>query len=372
MAWTSHQLSIGVDLHKTQFTVCGLKADGEILHEGIYPCTHEGYDAFSLWVHEAQEKHGLSAVLAVEATGNARYFKNFMENEGFRVKVINTLKFKVVVESVNKTDKRDARVIAAFLAKDFIPESHLCSQYEEDLRRLLKTRSQLVKTIVGLKNNIHGMMLSYGIVTKPSQFQSKKGRQQLRNELEAHTEFNVAAAGVLDCILKVLEDTSASLKEVEQTLERYVEKDDAVAILRTIPGVGLVTSSTIRTWTADIDRFNSYKEYASYCGLVPYLKESNDVTYLGHITKRGPKELRAAMVQVVMGMLRVREKNPDWIFYQRYGYWKSKKSSGKAIIACARKMSRVIYCMLKNKEGFNPEKMKPEKKNSRERLLKVS
>jgi transposase len=107
-----------------------------------------------------------------------------MENEGFRVKVINTLKFKVVVESVNKTDKRDARVIAAFLAKDFIPESHLCSQYEEDLRRLLKTRSQLVKTIVGLKNNIHGMMLSYGIVTKPSQFQSKKGRQQLRNELE--------------------------------------------------------------------------------------------------------------------------------------------------------------------------------------------
>jgi len=27
-----------------------------------------------------------------------------MENEGFTVKVINTLKFKVVVESVNKTD----------------------------------------------------------------------------------------------------------------------------------------------------------------------------------------------------------------------------------------------------------------------------
>jgi len=95
---------------------------------------------------------------------------------------------------------------------------------------------------------------------------------------------------------------------VEQALERYVERDDAVALLRTIPGVGLVTSSTIRAWTADIDRFNRYKEYASYCGLVPYLKESNDVTYLGQITKRGPKELRTAMVQVVMGMLRVREK----------------------------------------------------------------
>ena len=59
----------GVDRHKTQFTVCGLKADGEILHKGIYPCTHEGYDAFSSWTHEAQEKYGLSAVLAIEATG---------------------------------------------------------------------------------------------------------------------------------------------------------------------------------------------------------------------------------------------------------------------------------------------------------------
>jgi len=113
------------------------------------------------------------------------------------------------------------------------------------------------------------MMLSYGIVTKPSQIQSKKGRQQLRNELEAHTEFNVEAAGILDCILKVLEDTSASLKEVEQALERYVERDDAVALLRTIPGVGLVTSSTIRAWTADIDRFNRYKEYASIVDWCP-------------------------------------------------------------------------------------------------------
>ncbi len=61
-------------------------------------------------------------------------------------------------------------------------------------------------------------------------------------------------------------------------------------------------------WSADIGRFYSYKKYASYCGLLPCLKESNDVTYLGHITKREPKELRTAVVQVVMGSSLVLEK----------------------------------------------------------------
>jgi len=45
--------------------------------------------------------------------------------------VINTLKFKVVNESVKKTDKHDAAVIAEFLEKDMLPQSHLCSRKSE-------------------------------------------------------------------------------------------------------------------------------------------------------------------------------------------------------------------------------------------------
>lgn len=357
MAWTNTQLSIGVDLHKTQFTACGLLADGEVVLEGKYICELAGYAQFSKEVEEVAKARELDVVLAVEATGNARFFKNYMENEGYEVKVINTMKFKVIVKSANKTDKRDAYVIASFLARDFIPESHLCSQYDEDLRRLLKLRTQLVKTVVSIKNNIHGMMLSYGIVTQPSQFQSEKGRQQLRNELEAHNNFNVEATGVLDCMLKAIDQTSTSIKEVEKTLEKYVEKDEDVALLRTMPGVGQILSATIRAWTSDIARFESYKEYASFCGLVPYVKQSNESEYYGHITRRGPKELRTAMVQVVMGFLRMQSKNIDWRIYQQYACWKENKSTGKAIVACARKISRIVYCMLKNSEAFDPERM---------------
>lgn len=46
-------------------------------------------------------------------------------------------------------------------------ESHLCDQTSEEIRRMLKTRSILVQATVKMKNQIHGMMLGYGIIRQP-------------------------------------------------------------------------------------------------------------------------------------------------------------------------------------------------------------
>ena len=91
-----------------------------------------------------------------------------------RVQVINTLKFKVVNESVKKTDKQDAVMIAEFLAKDMLPEARLCSEESEELRRLFKSRRGLVRTMVSLKNQIHGLLLGYGMELPAGALQSKK------------------------------------------------------------------------------------------------------------------------------------------------------------------------------------------------------
>ena len=69
--------------------------------------------------------------------------------------VVNTLKFKIVNESVKKTDRHDASTIAEFLEKEMLPEARLCSRESEELRRLLKVRTSLVRTMVGVKNQIH-------------------------------------------------------------------------------------------------------------------------------------------------------------------------------------------------------------------------
>ena len=67
--------------------------------------------SFSKEMHNREEQ-GYSIELAVETTGNARFFKNQMEKEGFMVKVVNTNKFKVITMSTKKTDANDAATMA--------------------------------------------------------------------------------------------------------------------------------------------------------------------------------------------------------------------------------------------------------------------
>ncbi len=130
------KMSIGVDLHKTQFTVCILSEDRRVNESGLYPTSEYGYDAFLRKMSGLMDQ-GYEITAAVESTGNTRYFRNQLLKEGIGVKVVNTMKFKVVTESVKKTDKRDARTLAEFLEKDMLPESVLCSQESEEIRRVI-------------------------------------------------------------------------------------------------------------------------------------------------------------------------------------------------------------------------------------------
>ena len=121
----------------------------------------------------------------------------------------------------------------------------------------------------------------------------------------------------------------------------------------TIPGCGEICSWTIRAYTDDIKRFASPKKYASFAGLAPWVQNSNETVHHGSITKRGPKELRTALVQVVMGLRRMKGKTLSWRFMQRYEAMKKGKGSGRAIIATARKIAVVIWNMLTGDVEFD-------------------
>ena len=105
-----------------------------------------------------------------------------------------------------------------------------------------------------------------------------------------------------------------------------------------------------------IDRFDSYKHFSAYCGLVPWVQTSNESIYYGRITKRGPQKLRTALVQCVVAMVRMEDKTSNYKMMHQYQELKNDKSSGKAIIATARKLSRIIYIMLKSNTPFDSRK----------------
>ena len=110
---------VGVDLHKLQMTVCvEQEGTGEILLKGEYKTDAEGSDRLSGELHRIEEETGDAIAIAVEATGNARYFKNRMEREGFEVVVVNTNKFKVITMSTKKTDQHDAATLASICQRE--------------------------------------------------------------------------------------------------------------------------------------------------------------------------------------------------------------------------------------------------------------
>ena len=348
-------VNVGTDLHKTQFTVCVRSRLGDRFKQ--YPTTETGYDAFLKKVTEWQ-KQGKHVRVAVESTGNTRYFKNRMEEAGIEVQVINTSKFKVVNESVNKTDKHDASTIAAFLEKDMLPQSRLCSPASEQLRRLLKVRTTLVRAEVVVKNQIHALCTAEGQEdVKGGLLQSKRGRKQALNALNEWKN-----GLVVQPLFETIERLEENVKVIEEQIRTLVEGDRMVQLLMTIPGCGEIGAWTIRAYTDDIQRFASAKKYVSYAGLAPWVQNSNERIHHGSITKRGPKELRTALVQVVMGVRRMKEQTFSWRFMQRYEAMKKSKGSGKAIIATARKMATVIWHMLTKDEVFDLGQMIDQKR----------
>ncbi len=354
------KMSLGVDLHKKQFTVYFLSEDREVQELGIYETNHSGYTRF-LEICADLEHRGYELHAAVETTGNARYFRNRLVSRGIEVTVVNTLKFKVVTESVKKTDRRDARTLAEFLEKDMLPESHLCSQESEEMRRLLKVRQNLVQTMVSVKNQIHGMLMSYGMESRGGQLQSKKERQRILCGLADH-EFGGNAAAAIASLFETIDQLDALVKRQTQLLQTLVAEDEDVALLMSIPGVGIITASTIRAYVDDIDRFNDAKQFASYMGLAPWVQNSAESVHHGHITKRGPMDMRTAMVQCVLGMVRLKTKTESYRIMHQYQDLKRRKGSGQAIIAIARKLSTIMYTMLKTRQPFDPIRMAQKRK----------
>lgn len=346
------RMSVGVDLHKGQFTVFWRSDDGMVREWQRYRTVASGYEAFEQQLGNCLGR-GYELHVAVESTSNARYFKARVERLGIAVTVVNTLQFKVVTKSVKKTDRKDAATLAEFLEKDMLPEARLCSPESEKLRRLLKTRTSLVRTAVTVKNQLHGVLLSMGIEVAKGKLQSKKGRRAARNVL---AEQGLPGAAV-DPLLETIDRLEEQVKQLEAAIRTAVEGDRAVELIRTIPGAGLITAATIRAFSDDIGRFESYKQFAAYAGVVPWVQESNEQWRVGNITRRGPEELRTALVQIVVGMVRNPKHTARYRLMQRYQAMKRQKGSGKSIIATARKVAKLIWYMLTYDEPFDPARM---------------
>ena len=217
---------LGVDLHKKQFTVCWLSEDGikEKIEE--YKVSKKGYEAF-------KKKLGQEDEVGVEATGNSGYFVEQIKGKVKRIAVINPKQFKVISESVKKTDENDARVIGKYLRHGLLPEVRQVSRENRELKSLINTRDKLVKLRSGLKNKIHNILNDNGIVSQKEMFSSEKGLERLEGlELSETVKFEIRI------IVEQIRSLSKSIKEIEEKIKEIGSGLKGKKNLRSIRGRG--------------------------------------------------------------------------------------------------------------------------------------
>jgi len=323
---------IGIDLHRNRFTVCTMAENGRTYHRTV----EIGHlVSFAATLRSDDE-------VAVEMTTNTRLFKNSIEPHVARVVVVDPWKFKVISESVKKTDKHDAEQLAFFLSKNMLPELRMKDRDREKLHSLCQTRDKLVKQRTQLKNKINNVLASYAILLKREELSSDKAlRRVLAMDIDP----------VVNLELKVLVDQIRSLNqsicELDHAITDEGSKYEEHKILKSIKGIGDKGASILLSIIGDVNDFDSSKKLASYFGIVPRVSNSNETSRSGRITKKGTKLGRTTLVQC--GLIAKRYSPYLFAYHDRV---KQRRGGGKANIAVARKLLEIVYQALTNRWVF--------------------
>ncbi len=91
-----------------------------------------------------------------------------------RVVVVNRNQFKVICQSVEKTDPHDARALALYWSKDMLPEVRMKDKEHGQLASLTQTRDTLVKVRTALKNKVNNILSARGLNLAKEALSSEK------------------------------------------------------------------------------------------------------------------------------------------------------------------------------------------------------
>jgi transposase len=323
--------SIGVDLHRDCFTTAILAANGR--------CYTREWKLGDLAKFVETLEH--DDKVAVEMTTNVRLFHDAVWPHVERVDVVNTRQFKVVTESVKKTDKNDAVLLARFLSKDMLPTVHLKEKHVAQAASLTRSRDTLVKQRTTLKNQVNNAFAAIGVKLRREQMSSGKALSDV--EREAARVMDAVSAVEVKVLLGQIRALNEGIGDLEKMIATEGAKLNGFAELTSIKGIGTVSATILLSVIGDVKRFANEGKLASYLGIVPRVSDSNETEHRGRITKRGSKLARTALVQCALIAKRF---SPYLASYHER--LKRKKGGGKANIALARKLLAIVYRTLRN------------------------
>ena len=324
-----------MDVHR-DFCEVALVEAGEVRSAGRIETTPETLELFA-------QSLGASDRVVLEVTGNAWEIARILERHVGEVLVVHPGDTGIR-QARAKTDRLDARALAKLLAAGALDGLWMPDAKTRALRRRLARRSQLVRARTRAKNECHAVLVRR-LIKKPavSDLFGLAGRKWLR-EVELPTE----ERETVDGCLRQIEFLDQEIAEVEQQIARDALTSPQVKRLMTVPGVNVIVAATFLAAVGDIGRFPAQRQLVGYLGLDPRVRQSGSTPAThGRISKQGSSSARHALVEAAWSV--VRQPGPLRAFYQRI---RARRGHQVAVVAAARKLACLFWCMLTRGEDY--------------------
>ena len=342
---------IALDSHKRYSQVCVEDGTGRVLCEQRLDHARGQIAAFlSRWTSGSS--------VAVETIGNWYWIVDEIEQAGMRPRLVHAHKAKLMLGSINKTDKLDARGLNRLQRTGTLPTVWIPPGDVRDHRELPRTRMVFANLRTRLKNRIHSVLDKYGRHTDfagMSDIFGRRGREQMAvtiKQLPSETRYT------LRCLLRELDMVEGEIVRIEKRMKKVFLKTEPVQRLMTLPGIGFILAVAITNEIGDISRFATPQRLASYAGTVPRVHSSGGHTRYGKLRSDVNHYLKWAYSEAG---------NSTAVNHQRlafrhtsklYKRIKEKKGHATAIGAVARHLAEASFWVLTRKEAYKEPEVK--------------
>jgi transposase len=327
--------SIGLDVHRDFCEVAIVEA-GEVGSAGRIETTPATLELFA-------QSLCVSDRVVLEVTGNAWAIARILEPHVGEVLVVHPGDTGIR-QARAKTDRLDARALARLLAAGSLDGLWMPDEQTRAMRRRLARRSQLVRARTRAKNECHAVLVRR-LIKKPavSDLFGLAGREWL-----GEVELPVEERETVDGCLRQIEFLDQEIAAAEKQIARDALISPQIKRLMTVPGVNAIVAATFLAAVGDISRFPGQRQLVGYLGLDPRVRQSGSTPAThGRISKQGSASARHALVEAAWSV--VRQPGPLHAFYQRI---RARRGHQVAVVAAARKLACLFWCMLTRNEDY--------------------
>ena len=226
---------------------------------------------------------------------------------------------------------------------------HVPDQATEGDRQLFRYRKRLQADLTRVKNRLKDKFLCTG-TTIPEKFDNSYWSKAFLKWIKETPLPDTSTRLTVDRLLEQYHFLHRHFLKVSievRKLQRQARYRKPAKLLRSIPGIGPLTTVELLCEIEDINRFASFTKFNGFIGFRPGSHSSGEHDWKGRLSYRRHNALRSSLVECAWSTI---QKDP--VMSQRYSQLTQRLTGKRAIVVIARKLLSRIYAVLKNEKPY--------------------